>query len=367
MRKLLLLALIFILFMFVACASNIATPAPINNADAIEATVTGTRSVIPSATALPSPAITVAPEAPAVLPQNLYYQGVDSNAERQVFRLGKDGSTITQITNEPDEVNYFDVSLSDGRITYRSDQKLLLVDPDGENRRVLVESQISSGPLWSPDGETIVYGTNDGLYFYSMETGVSTLILGNDEDSQSYAPRAFSPDGSKLLVSIARHGFISGGYDLVTEKVTPVPLNTLNRISWLADSKQIFIYASFAGGISYGVSLPGLWRYNVENGAGNSLFPDSSSGDICIQAPTQDVTGFLIYLYGTEHPCTNPALSLVRSSPDAMADRVQLRPEAFDVIDTLWTPDLSALLILQKDSSSNTVHSLKNIAKSRIS
>jgi hypothetical protein len=109
----------------------------------------------------------------------------------------------------------------DGSLAYVIENQLLLVNGDGSDRRVLVEGEALdvnnpfvnriSNPVFSPNGETLAY-SHKGLNFYSLSTGVSNLVLENQIDEISegllfpkelYIPEKYSPEGSKLLITLA--------------------------------------------------------------------------------------------------------------------------------------------------------------------
>ena len=327
---------------------------------AVAAVVATRLAGVPTATSPPEPTATLTPEPNTLLPRSLYYLAHDANGMGQiyrlVYRLGRDGATITQITSEQDGINGFDISSTDGTIAYIVQNNLAAVDANGGNRHVLVNalSEIQGFPVWSPDGKTIVYNS-DGINFYSIENGDSSVILPNDA-SRKYTVQSFPPDGSKLILSInhdiAVYDNASGGLFLPDQSGG---FGNLNDVSWASDSKHIYIFGSFAGGISYGISNPGLWRYNVEDGSGGALLID---GKDCVEAPIQDFAGNLTYLYARSEPvCEAPPLSLVRSGSDGITNRTMLRPETFRVLDALWTPDSSALLIVQGNEM-NTIMNL---------
>ncbi|HZJ24177.1 MAG TPA: hypothetical protein VFD54_12755, partial [Anaerolineales bacterium] len=82
---------------------------------------------------------TPVPETTSLLPHTFYYLGRDCTGLLQVFRIEKDGKTIKQITFEPIEVGYYDVSRVDGSVAYVINNQLLLINADGSGRRVLVD------------------------------------------------------------------------------------------------------------------------------------------------------------------------------------------------------------------------------------
>ncbi len=139
--------------------------------------------------------------------------------------MERDGKTVHQVTSEPSGVGEYDVSPVDGRVAYVANNQLVVINPDGSVRTVLVDGgtvdpnnpivNSLGSPVWSPDGRTISYAYQ-GLNFYSLDTGASTLVLENKFNDVSglkvanelYSPNSYSPDGKKLLINI---GFYEGG------------------------------------------------------------------------------------------------------------------------------------------------------------
>src|SRR5688572_20292976 len=74
-----------------------------------------------------------------LLPQSLYFLGRDSQSLTQLYRMQRDGKTVTQLTFEPLNVTDYDVSIVDGSLAYVASNQLLLANADGSNRRVLVD------------------------------------------------------------------------------------------------------------------------------------------------------------------------------------------------------------------------------------
>ncbi len=85
-----------------------------------------------------------APMADLKLPAPVYYVS-DTKA---VLRLEKDGRTITSVIDGP--VDCMDISPATGEIAYLSGDAIILADPNGEERRLLLP--IGGCPSWSPDG-----------------------------------------------------------------------------------------------------------------------------------------------------------------------------------------------------------------------
>lgn len=311
------------------------------------------------------------PATPALaeLPSSLYYlRSVDSQTGMgQVYRLAKDGTTNNQITTEIEGVTEFDVSPVDGSLIYRTGRELVLVDSNGDNRRVLAGSVDPwlAWPRWSPDGQTIAY-SNNGIYFYAVATEEYTLIL-EDDESNKYSPRDFSPDGSKLLIYVKSKGSsYLGIYTIASHLLLPLQPSEPEKYrlsaspsSWSIDSNHIYISDWISAGGPSIMRIPGLWRYNTD-GTGMALLPvvdgDGTSIFNKAAAPWRDATGKIMYLFSPPETGIDPysPFSLVRADADGVSNRVVLRPETFHVTDaSLWAPDGSAVIIIQNDGKSN--------------
>jgi hypothetical protein len=126
------------------------------------------------------------PPTSSLLPHSMYFLNNDGTGLTQVFRLGKDGKTVAQLTFEPAKVEGYDVSFVDGSIAYVSNNQLLTVNADGSNRSMVVEGGPQdennpfltsiSNPVWSPNGQIIAFGYK-GLNFYSIISGQYSDIL----------------------------------------------------------------------------------------------------------------------------------------------------------------------------------------------
>jgi Tol biopolymer transport system component len=80
---------------------------------------------------------------------------------------------------------------------------------------------VINSPVFSPDGQTLAYGYK-GLNIYNISTGASDLVMENQiEDRGSgflfpkelYWPERYSPDGSKLLITLGYYEGASAALD----------------------------------------------------------------------------------------------------------------------------------------------------------
>jgi hypothetical protein len=354
MKKFSLLMAIVVMFSLLsACASNESIPNTTSDENLVATIVAGTLSATTTIPIIePTPSFT--PEPPTVLAHSLYYQASESESVGgfQIYRLSRDGITVTQITYEPEGVGDFDISPLDGTIAYAAKDGLIAVNADGGNRRVLTTENISF-PTWSPNGETIVYASGHGItdghgiYIYTLATGQETTLIAarNDQRYERNLPLKFSPDGNKLIIANAGDGdYVISIYDLTSNTIIQVapadakglPLACL-QITWV-DPNNFYCNNHFG---AQG-TLPGLWQVNANNGSNNALIFYAP-----VATPRQNQDGTLTYLLGEGN--SGSPLTLIHSDADGVTNRLALRSETFLVHVAIWASDNNALVILQDD------------------
>ena len=345
------------------------SPDQVGTAVAMTLTVAAPGDVSPTAvTTASSPPSS--PGGAALLPHSFYYLGSDSAGLTQVFRIETDGVTQRQVTSEPVSVNEYDVSRVDGSIAYVANNQLLLLDADGSNRRIIADGgdmnpnnpfiNTISSPVFSPDGQTLAYG-HQGLRLYSFATGNSSLILENQIDDvggglfvprELYSPERYSPDGTKLLITL-------GYYEGASSAIYYPETNALVRLvggegaliccddtEWSADGSSVY-----AANPTMGMFSSGLWRVDAATGEVTTLLPGDAGGgnfnvaDEAYLAPD----GQLYFLFATvpapEGIIIRSPLQVVRSAPDAVTGRTVLSTEDFQLLnEALWAPDASFLV-----------------------
>jgi Tol biopolymer transport system component len=367
-----------LIFLLAACGGPVSAPQPTPDVNVIVSqTMQALTAAAPEAT---QPASTSTPSLLplSLLPRTLYFLNTDAAAHLQIFRLGADGKTLTQITYELADVVSYDVNQNDGRVIYISNNQMLLINADGSGRQVIFDGGQTNtdspyltdiqNAVWSPNGETIAYGYH-GLNLYAIATGASNHVLENQiQDmgngfmlpAELYRPEAFSPDGSKLLISL---GYMEGG----TFAVYYPSNNTLVRLTqpetggvccgarWTPDSNAL--YAALA---TTGMYSSGLWRIDVASGKVTTLLPgDAGNGSINFaDAPQIGPDGQLYFFFASTPPGSefvgSAPLQLVRSAPDGISGRTVLLPDTFARInEALWSPymDLVIVAIPQNDQT----------------
>ena len=329
-----------------------------------------------------------------LLPHTLLYLGRDNMGVIQVFRMARDGKTVTQLTSEPTDVTEYDASPADGSIAYVVNNQLVYAN--GSVRRVLVDggtvdpnnqfiNRLSS-PVFSIDGQTLAYGYN-GLQMYSFTTEKSELLIKNQLGDvgngiflpkELYFPERYSPDGTKLLVAL-------GHWEQMPSHAVYYPgTNTLVRYKEVKD----YIYCcSFHGGpvwspdssSFYGVASAHDFAYK----SGEIWKIDATNGDVTRVLRQEAATSFnlpeefnlpkelylapdgqLYFFFGSYTEASGlfdaPVLEMVRSASDGVTNRTVLRNENFVLMnEALWAPDASFVIVaMALDRSANQGGSL---------
>ena len=296
------------------------------------------------------------PEAPAdaLLPHTFYFLGTDNTGLTQVFRIERDGKTQKQLTFEPESVKEYDVSLADGSVAYVVGNQLLLVNADGSDRRLIVEGgaldennpflNMLNSPVFSPDGQTLAYGYK-GLNLYSVSSGASKLVIENQiEDSggfpfpkELYWPERFSPDGTKLLITLGYYeGASAAIYDPASNSSVRLSgvegaLICCDETVWSADGSSIY-----SASAAMGMFNSGLWKVDPATGTVATLFASNfdSSSFLYADEPylALDNQLYFFFVESTTELNSRTPLQLVRSAPDGMTGRTVLRPDTFELM-----------------------------------
>jgi len=362
-----LIALLVLTATALACASPLGGGQP-SSPDQVATVVAATLQALTPVTSdveIPVPA--------GLLPHAMYFINNDGAGIAQVFRLGTDGETVTQLTFEPSAVGSYDISMADGSIVYVANNQLLLINADGSGRRMLVDGGpvdpnhpfITSltGPIFSPNGQTIAY-SNKGLNLYAVSTGVSNIVLqqlvtdpvsGASAPGEMYIPQKYSPDGTKLLITTAipnSDGISSGIYypaanSLVRLSGGDGARRCCSEQAWTSDSSALYVGISSVGWLG-----SGLWKIDPTTGLITTLLPmDAGNGNFNLaDEPYLAPDGNLYFFYNTaispDGRVINALLQIVRSAPDGVTGRTVLRPETFEAMnEALWAPDASFVIV----------------------
>ncbi|MEP6895345.1 MAG: hypothetical protein ABI986_07040 [Chloroflexota bacterium] len=350
-----------------ACTFQIGGLQP-SSADQVATVVAATvQALTPASSSVEAPSPTSAPA--GLLPHDLYFTNNDAAGIVQVYRLATDGKTITQLTSEKSAVSSYDVSLTDGSIVYVANNQILLINADGSARRMLVDggpvdpndqfSTSVSNPVFSPNGQTIAYGYK-GLNLYAVSTGVSNRVLEQKVNpdapslpGETYAPRKYSPDGGKLLISVIipnSDGSSTGVYypsgNALIQLTGDGARLCCSEQAWLSDGSGLYVASAMVGFFA-----SGLWKLDAATGNSTTLLPSEAGGGAYNLAafPYLATDGNLYFFYNT---APNPngtidhaPLQMVRTATDGVTGRAILRADTFTSInEALWAPDASFVI-----------------------
>jgi dipeptidyl aminopeptidase/acylaminoacyl peptidase len=323
---------------------------------------TGSSDQVATAAAMTLQAL--APETASVsvplLPRRLYFLGNDNQSISQVYRLERDGRTKTQLTFEPASVEDYDISPADGSIVYVMNNQLLWVNADGSNRRVFAEQ--GTQPVFSLDGKRLAFA-HGGLNIYDLSTSANTLLIPDHPNDgsmppETYTPETFSPDGTKLLVSIGHppdSPSTAAIYTLTTQVLAQFAgtnqaltcCNFYGGAEWTADSSSFY---SVASQVDSSYKFGELWRVDTTSASVTTML---SMGDGTINLPEEPYLGpdgllyFFLGSYGVDSGFFDaPVLEMVRASPNGVTGRAVLRSENFVLMkEALWAPDASFVIV----------------------
>ena len=312
----------------------------------------------------------------SLLPQAVYFLG-GSDEEAQVWRLDADGVAAHPLTDVDGGVETFAVSPADGSLAFVGGNRLFLQDGETGRRRVVVHGdQAADGmegdpvrdlvgaPVFSSNGRTLAYSLN-GLHLLDLPTGQDVRVLANLGNllgetfvfaKEDYAPSAWSPDNRQLLISM---GYFEGSTLAIMEAVAEPSFVRLRSDGpvccmyvWTPDSRAVLV-----ANPSVGTHIPGLWRYDAETGAAETILPgiahDGSTN--YVGWPHQLPSGDLLFFHASLErfsPDLGIPMMMVRRAPDG-SDPTPLRPETFQIVEALWAPDGSLALVSQPSTGSN--------------
>lgn len=373
MKNKTIFAFLTLLLLALACANPLGTPAPEQPAN-VETMVAATLSALTASpadgnTPLSSPTAGDSPSSP--LPRSIYYLANDAAQILQVFRLERDGKTVTQLTFEPSSVDDFDVSLADGSIVFLTNHQLFLANADGSNRRMIFDAGAQNevdpyltrinSPVFSPNGQTIAFG-HKGLNFYSIASGQSNRVLddiirdaGNGfmVPEELYWPEMYSADGSKLIITLGYYeGASTAIYNLNGGALVRLSNEQRSIICCGDYSLNSDGSALYSASPTFGMFPAGLWRADTNSGNITTLLLgdfDTNPAEVA-DNPFIAPDGQLYYFYAsvpnTGDMVNRPPLQLVRSAADGITGRTVLRPETFAFMnEALWAPDASFVII----------------------
>src|SRR5882762_7543204 len=170
------------------------------------------------------------------------------NGNFDIFVMNADGSGVTQLTSNPlDE--YLPLFSPDGsRITFGRclfTCDIVVINADGSGERTILNDGFPGA--WSPDGNRIVLGRNDGLYVINADGSGLVRVLDPDFVTD------WSPDGRQLMIVSGRDGDLElYATNLDGSGVTQLTNNTCDDNSgtgWSPDGKRVAFKNNCSGDV----------------------------------------------------------------------------------------------------------------------
>jgi hypothetical protein len=341
------------------------TSAPATSAPAPTAAPTSApQPTSPPATAMPAPTATAAPLA-AVLPAPVYL--IDDG---QIWRMERDGQTRRQVTFESSDIYDFDIGATDNALAYAVGdgevRTIVLLDASG--RRELI-----TGPVWgpqiAPSGEPIAFQYearpdilpsqqpqefDNGVWLIDRAGGQPELLQASEPISAEgnlidaalqYSPRAWSPDGTQLLMDVY-FPVGEGGY-LAVKDMASGNVTEINQVcceaSWSADGASVII----AGGVHIQDAILGLWRADPRTGATTELIGPSEQAGMPLVTAARQLADGLIYAFLTitKDPSFEGKDKITPQRVQADGSAQALRDQSYLLSGALWADDASGAIV----------------------
>ncbi len=292
------------------------------------------------------------------------------------MRLETDGSSPSPVTSAESPITAFDVSQTTGAIAYAAANEIHVTDANGKADTITYtapdpladapsgyQAQINS-LHFSPGGRRIAFYF-DGVQVVDIESGeVSTVQANDPPDSPgagTYQPVAWSPDGSRLLIS--RAFYTTAG----TLQVNNVGFenvvflgNACCQPAWSADGRTIYVSGPYYGPRAE----PGLRRYDMEaEGALETLIASGLASDgLHLVSHARLLANGNLYSFQTEtdgpgyseHNGIMP-FTMLRTAADGVSAAETLRPETYTVQEALWADDGSGVVLVPATGDSDNV------------
>ena len=171
---------------------------------------------------------------------------------------------------------------------------LILLDPSTGRQTDLgrTAGEVTTGPVWSPDGTRIVYAVRgDSIYSVAVKSGEHSLLVRLQGDPKEISGLEWSPDGAHIavLANVAedlRHLYVMNADadeppvlvdDLERSGWWSFPADPVRQIAWSPDGTRL-TYATFSGPDQRELRI---WTASLD-GSAPSLVTSRMNDECCI-------------------------------------------------------------------------------------
>jgi Tol biopolymer transport system component len=236
----------------------------------------------------------MSPEVPRGNGRIAFVANVDDVDDKwEIYTINPDGSDLLQLTYNT-AYDFFPAWSPDGtQIAFVRDGDLYLMNADGAEQQILLDTLNASEPAWSPDGEKIAFADTSATFtdiFILDLSSMTTTNVTNTPDELDDSP-TWSPDGNRIAFASSgshpvpraidgdpRLDIFTISSDGTNRTEISLSLTYLGDLNWTNDEEIIFSARYFTVSI-FSVPVSGgeitrISEADAEESYGPTLSPD---------------------------------------------------------------------------------------------
>lgn len=204
---------------------------------------------------------------------------LEGGANYDIYVMNADGTSLVNLTGGPTDIESGASELNprwspDGQsIAFDGDDGLYVIDADGSNLRRMADGQQGA---WSPDGQTLAFqGRNAAIQIIASD-GTREMQLTQGLDLAELP--TWSPDGTKLaflgVLGDEKEIYVVNADGSGLTRITDAPTNDVGSPKWSPDGKRLVFQAAADGNWDiHVVNADGTNQTNITNQPGDENSP----------------------------------------------------------------------------------------------